>query len=189
MTEDTMDRLRHLVRVNIDSSRGFERAAGAVERESLACLFRQIARDRRNYADRLRSLLGTAGRSTPLGTTRGVLRRWWLTAREVAGGTDDDLVLIEAERDEEAIERGYEASLPAIRDPGIRRLLRDQYENVKFMHRAVRGLRDLVAFESQRGEVSDDGPPRAARRPVGRLIDLPARSMRRRRRWSAARGG
>ena len=146
MTEKTVEQLQDLIRINIDSCRGFEQAAETIESRSIANLFGQMAKDRRGHADQLRRLVElTDEEAEDSGSIKGAIHRWWLTARGTLNGGDDHVVLIEAERGEDAIVKCYQDALDAIVEPAVRRLVADQLAEVKRGHDAVRSLRDLVA--------------------------------------------
>ena len=54
LSDATVERLKDLVRVNLDSSRGFETTADQVESAPVADLMRSIASERRGFANDLR---------------------------------------------------------------------------------------------------------------------------------------
>ena len=144
----TIEHLQDLIRINIDSCKGFEQAADTIRSRPIANLFRRIADDRRYHVHQLRKMVEmTDEEAEDSGSIKGTVHRWWLATRGALSGGDDHVVLIEAERGEDAITKRYEAALNAASDAGIEQLLRDQYVEVKRGHEAVRGLRDLAAVE------------------------------------------
>ncbi|MCA9295423.1 MAG: PA2169 family four-helix-bundle protein [Phycisphaerales bacterium] len=146
MSDDTVEQLQNLIRINIDSCKGFEQSAETIESESIAGLFRQIGRDRRHHAQQLRNIVSmTDTEAEDSGSIKGSIHRWWLSARGALNGGDDHVVLIEAERGEDAIKHCYEDAIKDVKEPAVRQVLTDQYAEVKRGHDTVRDLRDMVA--------------------------------------------
>ena len=122
MNDETVEQLQDLIRINIDSCKGFEQAAETIESPSIANLFGQMAKDRRHHAEQLRRLVElTDEEAEDCGSIKGTVHRWWLTARGTLNGGDDHVVLIEAERGEDAIVKCYENALEAIVEPEVKR--------------------------------------------------------------------
>jgi uncharacterized protein (TIGR02284 family) len=146
LTDDTIDHLQDLIKINIDSCQGLQQSAETIESDSIAGVFRQIARERQNHVHRLRSIVSmTDTEAEDSGSIKGSIHRWWLTARGALNGGDDHVVLIEAERGEDAIKSCYEDAIKNVTEPTVRQVLTDQYAEVKRGHDTVRDLRDMVA--------------------------------------------
>ena len=143
LNKEVLGKLKDLVRVNIDSAEGFRSAADTIESQPIASLFRDIAQARESHASELQSVLRFAGEDIPdSGTVKGSLHRWWTKARGTLNGGDDHVMLIEAERGEDAIKARYEDVLPKIAGNAINDVLLRHYAEVKRGHDSVRDLRD-----------------------------------------------
>lgn len=143
LSADAIDRVQHLIELNIDSVRGWETAADAVDSAPLKARFRAIAEQRRGFAEELQSLVRRAGQTPESsGTTAGSLHRWWLNLRASVGATNTRIVLEEAERGEDAIKHGYEAALRGGALGGLARMVSDEALHVRRVHDEVRALRD-----------------------------------------------
>jgi len=146
LKDQTVEELQDLIRINIDSCKGFEQAAETIDTESIQRLFRQIARDRRHHVHELRRFVDMTDKDAEdSGSIKGAVHRWWLTARGKLNGGDDHVVLIEAERGEDAIKKRYEDAFEKIDNPQMKQLITRQYSEIKRGHDAVRDLRDLAA--------------------------------------------
>lgn len=146
MNSKTTDILRNLIKLNVDSCKGFDLAADAIASDPIARLFRQIGRDRRRHVEVLRSITEITDEEADDGSALGAAHRWWLTARGSLNSGADHVVLVEAARGESAIMCQYEEAIESIGDPALLRVIRDQYAEVKRGHDAVCGLRDMAAI-------------------------------------------
>lgn len=145
MKPETVNKLQDLVRVNIDSCKGFKQAAETVEGESLSRLFSDIATYRQGHADELRKLIDMADEPVPEdGTTFGTAHRWWLAARGALNSGDEKVVLIEVERAEDVIKARYEEAIDATKDSPVHSQLLNQFAEVKAGHDKIRDLRDVA---------------------------------------------
>jgi uncharacterized protein (TIGR02284 family) len=143
---ETQDKLKDLIRINIDSSEGLRTAAETVESAPIAGLFREIAHARESHMQQLQQVLEFEGEDVPDdGSAKATAHRWWLEARGKLNGGDDHVVLIEAERGEDAIKERYEAILPEIAGNPINDILLAQYASIKHGHDRIRDLRDAQA--------------------------------------------
>ena len=146
LRDETISKLQDLIEINIDSQKGFQQAAETIEEPKMATLFRQIARDRAANATELQRFVAV-NNETPEddGSAMGAMHRWWLSARGALNGGDDYVVLIEAERGEDAIKHKYEDVLKETAGSPMNDVLTRQYATVKSQHDQIRDLRDARA--------------------------------------------
>lgn len=141
----TIDNLKDLVRINIDSAEGFEKAAELVDAPSYTDLFHDAAGRRRAHAHELRDLLAMNEEdAADSGSIKAQVHRWWMSLR---GKVEQDSVrtmLIEAERGEDVIKGLYEDAIHETTGSAVNDVLHRQYREVKETHDRVRDLRDLV---------------------------------------------
>ncbi len=141
----TIDRLQNLIRINIDSSKGFEKAASEIEHSGTADLFRRMATERRAFAEELRRYVRMNDEEAEdSGSIKGKFHRWWIDIVGTVRDGDEHAILAEAERGEDAIKRLYEETLPPIAGNPLNRVLQDQYARIKTGHDKIRDMRDAA---------------------------------------------
>lgn len=143
LNSEILVKLKELVRVNIDSAEGFRSAADTIESQPIARLFRDIGQAREHHASELQGVLQSSGEDIPeSGTVKGSLHRWWTQVRGALNGGDDQVMLVEAERGEDAIKARYEDVLPKVAGTAINDVILRQYAEVKRGHDYIRDLRE-----------------------------------------------
>lgn len=132
-----------LHQANIDSAKGFEEASEKISRSDLAADFRRWADQRTKQAHELAEIAESNGASIDRDSSwLADLHRAYLALREALSGNDIYAVLAEAERGEDHIKDAYEEVLKATTGTIVKRLLNDQYAEVKVTHDRIRELRD-----------------------------------------------
>ena len=148
LSEDTIERLQDLIRINIDSAKGFREAADTLDDDHvrLRSQFHQLAETRKRFADDLQSMVRSSNEEpADDGTLKGAAHRWWLNLRGLFEGGDAHAILAEAERGEDEIKELYETTLKETADSPAHQVLQSQYRAVKEGHDWVRDLRDAFA--------------------------------------------
>ncbi len=139
----TIDNIQDLIRVNIDSAKGFDTAAENIDNPEIAGYFRECSRTRRRFADDLSRFVSINDEEPEHdGSAAGRLHRWWLELRGVVQGGDEHAILAEAERGEDAIKRVYERVIVDIAGNPLSDVLHAQFRSVKQTHDRVRDMRD-----------------------------------------------
>lgn len=145
MSDETLDALKTLIQVNIDSRDGFRHAADQVKEESLASAFAEIADQRASQAEELQHFVSLNEQEPRQeGSTAAAVHRGWMKIREMLSSHDRHAVLTECERGEEKIQSAYEHALRSISGSPVNDLLQRQYVAVKRTHDAIRDLRDAA---------------------------------------------
>lgn len=140
---ETVDSANELVRLNIDSAKGWTAAAEHTDDPSLRGRFFQFARIRDEAASELQTLVRAAGDIPPeAGTAQGSMHRWWLNIKAKLTGSDLHGLLVEAERGEDTIKHAYEQMLAEPISPDLSSIVSRQYTQVRAIHDEVRALRD-----------------------------------------------
>ena len=139
----TVDKLQDLIRINIDSSKGFEEAASQLQDVTIASAFREMSKQRAEFATQLQNYV-TWNSEAPVteGSYAGAFHRIWLDVRAKLGGGDTTAILSEAERGEDQIKAAYEDALKSTAGSAMSDVLHDQYAIVKNGHDRIRDLRD-----------------------------------------------
>ena len=146
LDEQTLSKLQELIRINLDSEKGFDQAAKQIEDQGIADLFTELAGQRSQYATELQEYVEWNG-ETPRdeGSYAAALHRTWLNVRSKLNGGDTHAVLSEAERGEDQIKEAYEDALRTTTGSAMNDVLTRQYAAIKQGHDRVRDLRDRFA--------------------------------------------
>ncbi|MEQ8316297.1 MAG: PA2169 family four-helix-bundle protein [Phycisphaerales bacterium] len=143
LDKDTVDGIKSLIEINIDSSKGFETAAENIENADIAGYFHQCSTRRAQFADQLKRVVDVNNADAPeSGTATGSIHRWWLSLRGTIQNGDEHAVLAEAERGEDSIKGTYEDVLKKTAGSPLNAVLTDQYASVKETHDTIRDMRD-----------------------------------------------
>lgn len=143
LKEETLEKVQDLIEINIDSVKGFVAAKDAIDEPRVSQLFANLAETRADFANELKSFVHL-NREEPedSGSFAGGIHRMWLKFRNAINGGDVKVVLIEAERGEDAIKEKYEDVLEETAGSPLNGVLTRQYAKVKKGHDLVRDLRD-----------------------------------------------
>ncbi len=144
----TIAQLQELIRINIDSKRGFQEVADNVENTAIAETFRMMAAQRSANVEQLHQFCLVNGEDPNReGSYVAKLHRVWIKIRDQLSSNDTHAMLCEAERGEDYIKAAYEAALIETAGSAVNDVLTRQYTEVKAAHDRVRDLRD--AFSKQ----------------------------------------
>lgn len=143
LKKETIDDLQDLIRVNIDSSKGFDHAADEVDNPQLENFFRDCSAQRNRFAEQLRQYVRMNDEEAEdSGSIKGSMHRWWLDLRGKMQEHEPHAILQEAERGEDFIKGRYERVLKDTTGSPINDVIASQYREVKTIHDKVRDLRD-----------------------------------------------
>jgi uncharacterized protein (TIGR02284 family) len=143
LNEDTLDTMQDLIRINIDSRKGFEEAAEEIEDPSLRNLFLLLAGERDRQAEELQAYV-ELNHEDPVqdGSFAATVHRAWMKVRDALSSDDTYAVLAEAERGEDQIKSAYEKALKETAGSAMNDVLTQHYTQVKSAHDRIRDLRD-----------------------------------------------
>ena len=146
LSEPSIDHLQELIRMNIDSSDGFDYAADQLEstHTDLSNQFRGFSSERASFARELQAIVERNDEApVERGSLAASLHRTWMGTREMFGDKMDiHAIVAEAERGEDYIKEAYETALEALAGGPLTETLRRQYAAVCRSHDLVRDLRD-----------------------------------------------
>ncbi len=143
MNSETIESLQELVRGLEDSVKYHHEAAKGIDDDFVAQTFREIASERKQICDNLSGFVALADeKPADDGTFGGTLRTIWTSFRTGLNGGDSTVVLIEAERAEDAIVQKFKDVLPEIAGNPINAKLNGYFSVVKNGHDRVKALRD-----------------------------------------------
>ncbi len=143
LDQSTIDGLQDLIAINIDSVKGFNEAAEKIENAGVASAFRDIGRDRADFATELQGAVARSGdEPKDSGSIKGTLHRWWLSLRGTIQDGDEKAILDEAVRGEDEIVSRYQDVLPKIVGSPLNAVLHRQYTTIKAGRDTLAELRD-----------------------------------------------
>ncbi len=133
--------LNDLIETCKDGQEGYRQAAEGVQHAELKTLFNVYAQQRAQFAGELQNeVLRLGGDPETSASTAGALHRGWLNIKAAVTGGDDNAVISECERGEDAAVRGYEAALEGELPQPLRDLVERQFAQVREAHERVRAL-------------------------------------------------
>lgn len=140
---ETLDKLRKLRRLNVDSAKGFEECAEMVSDNLIKQAFSKIARSRREHAQVLAAQIEWNDEAeSEDGSYLAAMHRSWIKVRDACTSDSLATVLEEAERGEDVIKEAYEDVLAEVVGSPAHGLVAAQYASVKEIHDRVRDLRN-----------------------------------------------
>lgn len=146
----TIDRLatgqlKSLIRLLVDSEKGFNEAAHNILDADLAGLFQSLAIARAEMVVELQYLVQDQGDvDSDGGTMAGIAHRIWLDLRSVIRSQDSDAILAEAERGENYIKLEYERAMRMVWGDHIHSLLSLHFLTVQATRDQIGNLRDFL---------------------------------------------
>ena len=145
LDKNTIAWLQALIRVNIDSHKGFEHAAEEVSDPDLTGLFRDCAIQRAAFAEELERLVaGSATEPLDEGTLLGRLHRAWLDLKARLKEGDPHAILVEVERGEDALDSLYESAIFRTTGSPVNDVLHSHLRAVRASHERIRELREAT---------------------------------------------
>lgn len=134
--------LNNLIETCKDGQNGFQTAAAGVKRSELKTLFGQYSQQRAQFAGELQNeVLRLGGDPAETGSVAASLHRGWMNIKSAVTGEDDNAILAEAERGEDAAVASYRDALADENLPAdVRTIIERQSAQVKDAHDRIRNL-------------------------------------------------
>lgn len=144
--DDVISTLNNLIETCKDGQEGFKQAADGVDRSDLKSIFYEYAQQRSQFAGELQSLVQQLGGDPEnAGSVTGTLHRGWINIKSAVTGQDDEAILNEAERGEDAAKKAYKDALEQNLPANVSEVVQRQASAVQEAHDKVRNLRDSAA--------------------------------------------
>lgn len=141
--DEVISTLNNLIETCRDGQNGFQTAAEGVQSSSLKPAFTQYAEQRGVFVSELQNqVLALGGSPADSGSVAGALHRGWINIKSVVTGKDEQNILEECERGEDAAKRNYQEALEKDLPSDVRNLVNRQYQDVIHTHDTVRSWRD-----------------------------------------------
>ncbi|HEY0099366.1 MAG TPA: PA2169 family four-helix-bundle protein [Pyrinomonadaceae bacterium] len=134
--------LNSLIETCKDGQNGFQTAADGIKRSELKSLFYQYSQQRAQFAGELQEeVRRLGGDPEQAGSLAATLHRGWMNIKSAVTGEDENAVLAEAERGEDAAVASYKDALADQNLPAdVRSVVERQYAQVQEAHDRVRNL-------------------------------------------------
>lgn len=133
--------LKMLIETCKDSENGFRTAAHCVHSAELKKLFDACEHQRGHYAADLTSDLERLGsHAIKSGTIGGALQQGWTRIKAAVTGGDDQALVAELEKSEEAAMRHYEEALKQALPAEVQALVERQFAGVQDTHDRIHAL-------------------------------------------------
>jgi len=141
--DSVISTLNGLIETCKDGQEGFKEAAEGVERSDLKSLFYEFAQQRAQFAGELQTLVKSLGGDPEsAGSIAGSLHRGWINIKSAVTGRDEEAILNECERGEDAAKDAYKKALNMQLPAHVLETVQTQYTSVQSAHDRVKALRD-----------------------------------------------
>lgn len=141
-TVDTIEMLNKLIVMSKNSERGLCAAAEEAHHAELKSALFDYARFFGDAAGELQQAVrGLGGQPKEIGTFGHTVHRTWMHLKATALGRDEQLILDEAERDEDEAEYRLASAVHEDTPPAVHALLERQYAQAQRHHEQIREWR------------------------------------------------
>jgi uncharacterized protein (TIGR02284 family) len=145
-SDDVIDTLNDLIETCKDGEAGFRSCAEHAHSAELKTSFEQHASECAQGARELQGcVVQLGGEPEDKGSASGSMHRGWVALRGAVGRDDDQAMLDECERGEDAALERYREALDDELPADVRTIVERQYQGVKRNHAQVREMRDRYA--------------------------------------------
>lgn len=150
--DDVISTLNGLIETCKDGQDGFKEAAEGVERAELKTLFYEFSQQRAEFTGVLQQLVRSLGGDPETqGSFSGALHRGWINIKSAVTGRDEEAILNECERGEDAAKSAYadagKQALPA----NVADVIAQQAQAVLAAHNRIRDLRNAESHKTASG--------------------------------------
>jgi uncharacterized protein (TIGR02284 family) len=157
ITEKATETINDLIEINNDRVEGFEKAAADLDGQDsgLIALFNQLAGESRKNAAELTRLVQDSGYAPVEGTsTSGALHRAWIDIKTTFTGSDQEAILDECERGEDAIKSAYQSAIDPENELSseLVQVLQRQQQGIIEGHNLIKSLRDQAGSSYETAE-------------------------------------
>lgn len=142
---DVISTLNGLIEICKDGQQGFKEAAEGVERSDLKTLFYEFSQQRANFSGELIDLVRSLGGDPETDSSvTGSIHRAWINLKSAITGRDDNAILSECERGEDAAKAAFKEAAQMSLPANVLETVRTQYSSVQSAHDRIKALRDAT---------------------------------------------
>ena len=143
--DDLIDILNTLIETCKDGEYGFKTCAEQVKSAQLRTLFTERAQSCRSGATELQAQVSRlGGKPETDSSASGTLHRGWVNLKGALTGGNDQAILDECERGEDAALERYRDAIKEPLPSDVAEIVQRQYEGVKRNHDQIRNLRNAM---------------------------------------------
>lgn len=149
-TEEIIETLNDLLKINHDRADGYEKAANGLDATDvdLKAMFLQMSNDSKGYSSELVNKINSlGGEASSDNTVSGTIHRTWMQVKNMFTGSDRTSILESCEFGEDAAQKAYKEALETDDDVALdadtRQLIMDQKDKLKTAHDTVKRYRDM----------------------------------------------
>ena len=144
--EELIECLNDLIQTCRDGENGFQTAADHVTDMGLKTLFGNCSIQRAQFASELESevrlLHGTPAKT---GSVSAAFHRGWMNIKSIVSGGNDDAIIAECERGEDAALENYQRVMKQNLPPNVLPVAKHQFTEIKRSHDRIRDLQHKAA--------------------------------------------
>ena len=146
LEKETIDQLKELAQINLDSKEGFELVAQQTDDPQLQSLFRDGAQQRAGFLQEIKEALALSDADTQISdSVASHIHRWWISIREKIQPSETVALLSEAERGEDTILDKYKTCVPKTAGSPLNATLNAQFESILAMRHRITELKNSLA--------------------------------------------
>jgi uncharacterized protein (TIGR02284 family) len=135
--------LNQLIETCKDGEKGFREASEAITIGFYQILFQEYARHRANFASQLQNEVRKLGADPDRkGSVAGTVHRGWMNLRSAINLRDDDSILAECERGENAAVKNYKDALKTKMPEDIKHLLEVHLQKIESTRKRIRVMEE-----------------------------------------------
>ena len=143
--DDLIDILNTLIETCKDGEYGFKTCAEQVKSAQLRTLFMERAQSCRSGTTELQAQVSRlGGKAETDSSASGTLHRGWVNLKGALTGGNDQAILDECERGEDAALERYRDAIKEPLPSDVAEIVQRQYEGVKRNHDQIRNLRNAM---------------------------------------------
>lgn len=143
MSDETTGKLQDLIYSLKNSVEHHREAAGKVNDKIVGSIFMELANERENILETIGGFMTLADKKPDESSSvMGKIKTCWTSFRASLNGGDETVVLIEAERAEDALMAQFKDVLPEIAGNPINDKLLEYFEKVKAGHDRILAMRN-----------------------------------------------
>jgi uncharacterized protein (TIGR02284 family) len=143
--EELIDCLNDLIETCRDGENGFQAAADHVKDSELKRIFTQCSEQRARFASELQSeVRQLGGMPAKTGTVSAAFHRGWMNIKSIVTGGNDEAIIAECERGEDAAIENYQRVLKQNLPPNVLPVAKHQFTEIKRSHERIRDLEEAA---------------------------------------------
>ncbi len=141
--DEVISTLNGLIETCKDGQEGFKSAAEGVERSELKTIFYEFSQQRAEFAGVLQELVRSLGGDPEkTGSFSGTLHRGWIDMKSAVTGRDEEAILNECERGEDAAKDAYNKATQMALPADVQDVVSQQSQAILAAHNRVKSLRN-----------------------------------------------